>query len=145
MAITFEIIENNKDKIEGELEEAIERALEAWGLQAENYAKAKCPVDTGLLRNSITHAQGGKQAAIKTYHADIARGDKQSVGFYAGTAPNEKNTMYVGSNVEYAPYAEYGHHKASGGMTPGAHFLKSAIEGHTSVYKRLIEQALKGF
>lgn len=29
MAITFEIVENNKDKIEGALDEAIERALEA--------------------------------------------------------------------------------------------------------------------
>lgn len=145
MAVFFEIVENNKDKIEGELDEAIDRALEAWGLQAENHAKARCPVDTGLLRNSITHAQGGKQAAIKTYHADSANGGKQSVGYYVGTAPNEEHTMFVGSNVEYAPYVEYGHHKASGGMTPGAHFLKSAVEGHTAEYKRLIEQALKGF
>lgn len=143
--VSIEIVEDNKDKILGELDEAIDRALEAWGLQAENYAKARCPVDTGLLRNSITHAKGGKQAAIKTYHADSANGGKQSVGFYVGTAPNEEHTMYVGSNVEYAPYVEYGYHKASGGMIPGAHFLKSAVEGHTAKYKRLIEQALKGF
>jgi hypothetical protein len=62
-----------------------------------------------------------------------------------GTAPNEKNTMYVDSNVEYAEPVEWGHHLPSGGMTPGAHFLKSAVEGHTAEYKRLIEQALKGF
>lgn len=114
MAITFEIIENNKDKIEGALDEAIDRALEACGLQAENYAKARCPVDTGLLRNSISHTHDG-------------------------------DTAYIGTNVEYAPYVELGHRKASGGTVPGAHFLKSAAEGHTDEYKRLIEQELKGF
>ena len=162
MAVFFEIVENNKDKIEGELDDAIDRALEAWGLQAENHAKARCPVDTGLLRNSITHAQGGKQAAIKTYHAgnaggamlkggkvvkkkDVTSGASMGVGYYTGTAPNEEHTMFVGTNVEYAPPVEYGHHKPSGGVTPGAHFLKSAVEGHTAEYKRLIEQALKGF
>ena len=36
MAVTVKIIENNKDEILGELDEAIERALEAMGLQAES-------------------------------------------------------------------------------------------------------------
>lgn len=34
---------------------AAQRALEMCGLLAEKYAKALCPVDTGRLRNSITH------------------------------------------------------------------------------------------
>ncbi len=34
---------------------AIERAMEAIGMQAEGYAKLLCPVDTGNLRNSIGH------------------------------------------------------------------------------------------
>ncbi len=34
---------------------AIERAMEAIGMQAEGYAKILCPVDTGNLRNSIGH------------------------------------------------------------------------------------------
>ena len=36
---------------------AVERALEAIGLQAEGYAKMLCPVDTGRLKNSIIHRQ----------------------------------------------------------------------------------------
>jgi hypothetical protein len=36
---------------------ALSRGLEQVGLAAEGHAKAKCPVDTGRLRNSITHAQ----------------------------------------------------------------------------------------
>lgn len=33
----------------------INRALEAVGITLEGYAKLLCPVDTGRLRNSITH------------------------------------------------------------------------------------------
>lgn len=33
------------------------RALEIMGGKAESYAKQLCPVDTGNLRNSITHQQ----------------------------------------------------------------------------------------
>ena len=36
---------------------ALSRGLEQVGLAAEGHAKAKCPVDTGRPRNSITHAQ----------------------------------------------------------------------------------------
>lgn len=44
----------------------VERALEAVGLQAEGYAKLKCPVDTGRLRNSISHSAQGNTAYIGT-------------------------------------------------------------------------------
>ena len=40
---------DNRDEILGELDEAIDRALEAVGMAASDYAAAKCPVDTGLL------------------------------------------------------------------------------------------------
>ena len=52
----------------------IEKALEKVGLTAERYAKLACPVDTGRLRNSISHT-------------------------------HDKNTAYIGTNVEYAPLA----------------------------------------
>lgn len=57
------------------------QALEIVGGKAESYAKALCPVDTGRLRNSITHQQ---------YSED---------------------TEVIGTNVEYAPYVELGTHK----------------------------------
>ena len=41
-------------------------ALEAVGLQAEGYAKRLCPVDTGNLRNSITHTSDDDTAYIGT-------------------------------------------------------------------------------
>lgn len=57
------------------------KALEVIGGKAEGYAKALCPVDTGRLRNSITHQQ------------------------------MSENTEVIGTNVEYAPYVELGTHK----------------------------------
>lgn len=36
---------------------ALSRGLEQVGLAAEGHAKAKCPVDMGRLRDSITHVQ----------------------------------------------------------------------------------------
>ena len=40
-----------------DLKQKKETALEVIGGKAESYAKQLCPVDTGRLRNSITHAQ----------------------------------------------------------------------------------------
>ena len=54
------------------------RALEIVGGMAETYAKQLCPVDTGRLRNSISHAQ------------------------------QDENTEVIGTNVEYAPFVELG-------------------------------------
>lgn len=59
-------------------EAAIALALEMIGIEAERYAKEYCPVDTGRLRNSITHTREGEE------------------------------TVLIGSNVEYAPYVEAG-------------------------------------
>ena len=53
MALTIEIVENNKNEIKDELEVAIERALEAVGLQAENYVKMNIPVDTGDRKSVV--------------------------------------------------------------------------------------------
>ena len=72
----------NEDNTEGASQgivRAIGRALEEIGLAAEGYAKAACPVDTGRLRNSITHV----------------------------ALPDEK-AVYIGTNVEYAPDVELG-------------------------------------
>lgn len=49
-----------------ELADKIPIALKTVGLVAEGYAKRLCPVDTGNLRNSITHAVEGNAAYIGT-------------------------------------------------------------------------------
>lgn len=55
MAFEF-IFTDDSEKVLSALPQQIDTALEAVGLQVEGYAKLKAPVDTGLLRNSITHA-----------------------------------------------------------------------------------------
>lgn len=102
-------IVSNRELIEQASDDAIERALEAIGLQAEGYAKMLCPVDTGRLRNSITHT------------VDVA-GQK----------------AYVGTNVEYAAYVEFGTSK-----TRAQPYIQPAVYNHTDEYGRMVEHFLK--
>ena len=48
-------IRNNSKEVLAALNAAATRALETCGLVAEGHAKRLAPVDTGNLRNSITH------------------------------------------------------------------------------------------
>lgn len=66
-------ITSSRAELLAAVNEAKKRALEIMGGKAENYAKELAPVDTGRLRNSITHQQ------------------------------QDANTEIVGTNVEYAP------------------------------------------
>lgn len=65
---TFDVkmAKDNTAQVLAELESAAARALEACGMQAETFAKGKCPVDTGRLRGSITHAVDDDAAYIGT-------------------------------------------------------------------------------
>ena len=82
-------ITDNTSKVKEQLQDAVVRALEKIGLAAEGYAKRLCPVDTGNLRNSITHqVDEAKQAA------------------------------YIGTNNEYAAYVELGTGKYYSGGRP---------------------------
>lgn len=106
--VSVQIIDNS-DLIEQATNEAIVKALEAMGLQAEGYAKMKCPVDTGNLRNSITHETDDNEMVER-----------------------------IGTNVEYAPYVEYGTQK-----TIAQPFLEPAIMNHVDEYRAIVENFLK--
>ena len=54
LTMNIQFTDNSKEVIEA-MQQAAVRALEKCGLAAEGYAKKLCPVDTGNLRNSITH------------------------------------------------------------------------------------------
>lgn len=82
----LEVVEDNTDVFLRELPIAVARALEEIGLVAEGYAKRLCPVDTGRLRNSITHS-----IDTSSMHA------------------------IIGTNVEYGPYVELGKNAVNGG------------------------------
>lgn len=80
--VSLEIQADNIDLVVDGINDAVLRALEQIGMAAEGYAKDLCPVDTGRLRNSITH-----------------------------TVDEDKGAAYIGTNVEYAPYVELGTEK----------------------------------
>ena len=79
VGMSIEVIEDNTGIIAESIKNAIMKSLEEIGLKAEGDAKKLCPVDTGRLRNSITHrVEGGEKA------------------------------VYIGTNVEYGKYVELG-------------------------------------
>lgn len=75
----IEVNRDNTQEVVSAMETAIMTALEEVGLVAERFAKEATPVDTGRLRNSITHAVDADEKAV-----------------------------YIGTNVEYARYVELG-------------------------------------
>ena len=66
MASDYTVVEDNTAKIVAAIPEALRKGLESVGLVAEGYAKRLCPVDTGRLRNSITHVVNGDSVYIGT-------------------------------------------------------------------------------
>jgi phage gpG-like protein len=63
MSYTYQ---DNTQEVLSALERAKRRGLEAIGLTAEGHAKRITPVDTGRLRNSISHATDDEAAYIGT-------------------------------------------------------------------------------
>ena len=57
---------DNTDEVLSALGRSKKRGLEAIGLTAEGHAKKETPVDTGRLRNSISHATDDEAAYIGT-------------------------------------------------------------------------------
>lgn len=129
----IEFKDNSKAVLE-EFRAACLRALERCGSQAEGYAKDLAPVDTGNLRNSISH-----------------------------TVDEDEPAVYIGSNTSYAPYVELatGIYAEGGRPTPWVYqdangnwhwtrgnrahpFLKPAVADHTKTYSNIIESELKG-
>lgn len=129
---------DHSDKVKKAMPEAIEAALEAMGQQAVSYAKSNITaagrVDTGALRNSVSHA--------------VATGE---------------NAVYIGTNQEYAVFNELGtgiYAEGGGGRkTPWAyqdakgewhrtrgmrpiHFLKNAVQEHVKEFKEIAAQII---
>lgn len=131
-------INDNSANISAAIKEAVDRALERIGLEAEGNAVDKITdndsVDTGNLRNSITHKVD-------------AAADK----------------VYVGTDVEYGVYVELGtgiHAEGGGRPTPWVYqdsngdwhrtsgqepkpFLRPAAKKHKQTYANILEDELQ--
>ena len=104
-----EVQENNAEQIGAAIDKAIAKALFMIGQQAEGNAKAICPTRTSRLKNSITNA-------IDT----------------------EENAVYIGTNVEYAPYVELGTSRSD----PHP-YLKPAAADHADEYRAILKGCLE--
>lgn len=123
---------SNKDKVEDELEQAIARALEKCGLTAEGYAKKAVPVDTGRLRNDVTHKVSGNSAYIGT-NVEYAAYVELGTGKYTeGGRPDP--WVYQDEN---------GNWHRTHGVKPRP-FLKPAVADHKDVYRAIIDEELSG-
>lgn len=111
MKMQFNMAMDNSELMIQAAHEQIDKALKTIGLKAEGYAKKnlsdKGAVDTGRLRNSVTHQ-------------------------------NDKDTVYVGTNVEYGVYVEMGTSKMR-----SRPYLGPAITEHVNEYKEILENELK--
>lgn len=128
--------DNSREFLEA-LDTQVYAGLEECGLAAEGYAKRLCAVDTGLLHNSITHALDGQSTAISTYQDN----PKKQSGSYSGSTPKEpkgRRAVYIGTNVEYAPYVELGTSR-----TPDQPFLKPAVENNKSAYQSIMKRHMQ--
>ena len=124
-------IKDYSPKVLKEMRDQVQLGLKAIGAEAEGYAKEECPVDTGRLRNSICWATATDKSTGESPadHED-----------YTPLGTPEENTVYIGTNVEYAPYVEYGDYAHTTGKK---HFLKDAAANHGDRYKSIMEAALK--
>lgn len=130
-------IKSNKKEYSDALDAVAEKVLTMWGMQAESAAKKLAPVDTGLLRNSVTWALAGGGANTPSYRAD----DGSASGSYSGQAQADQGGprhVYIGSNVEYAPYQELGKSKMK-----AQPFLGPAIEQNRDYFQNILETELK--
>lgn len=141
---------DNTAQAKAEMQKKIRVALNAAGIQAASAAREeiqKSPkrIDTGLLRNSITHAMDGEGAAIGSYKADKASkytGKIPDPGTYTGKAekePEGKEAVYIGTNVDYAIYV----HEGTDTMAANR-FIKNAIENNAAELIEIIKSQLQG-
>ena len=109
--ITSVQLVDNSTEILDAMREQVLVALESIGQEAEGYAKDECP-------QSVDTGRLRNSIAHSVIEKDV----------------------YVGTNVEYAPYVEYGEYKH---QTGNAHFLRNSVTDHTEYYKNILETFLK--
>ncbi len=132
----FKLIDRSPEYL-SELRGKIGVALEAAAVQSESHAKSiitqEKRVDTGALRNSVTHSVSGDNAYIGS-NLEYAVYNELGTGIYASQGGGRQTPWYfVGRD---------GKRHRTVGMKP-IHFLKRAIEEHQSEYKSIIEQTMK--
>ena len=138
--------ESHAKEVKERLYDAVDRYLKEAGMHLEGEAKLALEanprrIDTGLLRNSITHALYGEGANISGYTADKPKNGEVESGTYSGSAPGKEDgrAVYIGTNVEYAMYV----HEGTSKMAPNR-FIKNSIEWNKEQLKAKAEEIIGG-
>lgn len=117
--VKITIIDNSLE-IKSAFEQAVARGLEAIGLQAEGNAKRE-------VTKAVYNSPPAKSGYVRT-------GALRNSISHA----TDGSAAYVGSNIEYAPYVEYGTSKM--GARP---FIKPAVQNYKDEYKAIMENEMK--
>lgn len=122
-------------------------ALKAGIIDIHRQAVALAPVDTGNLKGSLTWTVAGEVGGLNSPGGKSPKSTpKRATPDQGVNRTDETDTAYLGTNVHYAPYLEYGTSRI--GAQP---FLRRAVderEKYTSEimskhYKKIIEQELR--
>ena len=129
------------DKAIQNMEQAISVALEAAGLLVHGQAVNLSPVGQypkgsgkvgGRLRNSLSYSTDGEVKGLNSSTGQKANLDD-------GVKPNpDKNSVIIGTNVEYAPYVELGTSKMA-----AQPFLNPALEANKDNIKKIFADAIR--
>lgn len=128
-------IQDHSAEVSAEIKAALLRGLEKCGLVAEGYAKRLCPVDTGNLRNSITHMIDEQEpAAIIGTNNEYAVYVELGTGIYAeGGGGRPTPWVYQDAKGNW-------HYTRGNKAQP---FLKPAAADHVGQYRDILESELK--
>lgn len=132
--MSVEITDNSKE-VSAAIKAALLRGLEKCGLVAEGYAKKLCPVDTGNLRNSITHVVDEQEpAAIIGTDSEYGAYVELGTGIYAeGGGGRPTPWVYQDAKGNW-------HYTRGNKAQP---FLKPAAADHVGQYRDILESELK--
>ena len=121
-------VKANMEKFISEiLPEKLEQALEQSCLILEGDAKSRCPVDSGQLRQSITHQVDGTRGEVGT-NVEYAPYVEIGTGIYSTQGGGRQTPwVYQDANGEW--------HRTSGSKPQP--FMKPALEQNTS---KIIDQ-----
>ena len=113
---------SNKDEILEALGDQLGQAMIAIGMAAESNAKQE-------ITKAVYDTPESKSGYVRTGRL------RNSISYGVDT---DEPAVYIGSNVEYAPYVELGTSKMR-----ARPYLKPAVENYAGEYKDLLEQAMK--
>jgi phage gpG-like protein len=148
------IVKDNSGEVMRQFEQSLQIALETVGTQAESHAKQ-------IVSDTLVYGHVNLKAV----------GEKDNSRVDTGRLRNSiahtvvKEDVYIGTNLEYAPYHELGtgiyasqpggrqspwiyyDRKGKAHRTRGLypiHFLKKAASEHTDEYKKIFEKVMSG-